>query len=131
MKNIKDMSVTEFRSYAGDLESFSYNVYKAATSLFELLERSEEAEDYLNRIKSRADEVRKLESRVYKACAWLIDPETENAELFVRQMCRLGKDISVVFAQMCSDVFGWTELDIHEIVNSSVEDGGLNGKEQA
>ena len=131
MKNIKLMSLDELKAHAELLEHFSYDACILAESLLEIAGRSEDTDDSLRYIKTVAGDVAHLEAHIYGEYTRLEQPPKEDIESFVRQMCRLCKGISIVLAQMCNDVFGWTELDIHEVVNGCIEDGDLNEKEQS
>lgn len=135
MKQIKDMNLGEVKQLAIGLEFFARDARVLSEGLLEIVYD----EDAHEAVKEFADDVSVLERTLFALKNTLDDSQDsveeadviDDARVFVRHMMKLCNNISVNLSHRFNKLFGWTELDIHEVVNGFVEDGDLNGKEQA
>lgn len=129
MKQIKDMSFDEFRERSHWLECLSHD----ALILSEALTEIDGNEDAHEALKGFSDDVASLDKAIYNLKDTLEASWSEisaeqvrcDAEVFVRHMMMLCKNISVNLSYRFNNLFGWTEVDIHEVINGFIDDTNL------
>lgn len=135
MKQIKDMNLSEVKKLAIGLEWFARDACDISEALLEIVYDDEAHKA----IKEFAGDVATLEKTLFALKNTLDDSHDsieeadviDDARVFVRRMMKLCNNISVNLCHRFNKIFGWTEVDIYEVVNGFIEDGDLNGKEQA
>ena len=133
MKQIKDMNLSEVKQLAIGLEFFARDARVLSEGLLEIVYD----EDAHEAVKEFADDVSVLERTLFALKNTLDDSQDsveeadviDDARVFVRHMMKLCNNISVNLSHRFNKLFGWTEVDIYEVINGEIKEGDLNGKE--
>lgn len=129
MKQIKDMNLSEVKQLAIGLEFFARDARVLSEGLLEIVYD----EDAHKAVKEFAADVSVLERTLFALKNTLDDSHDaieeadviDDARVFVRHMMMLCKNISVNLSYRFNNLFGWTELDVHEVLNGFVDDKDL------
>lgn len=124
-----NMSFDELWERSRRLECLSSDALILSEALTEI-DGNEEAHEAL---KGFSADVATLEKTLYNLKYSLNDSHSEisaeqvkhDAEVFVRHMMMLCKNISVNLSHRFNNLFGWTEVDIHEVINGFIDDMDL------
>ena len=135
MKQINDMSFSELKECAYWLCNFTYGARDVSEAIAGIV-GDDDDDDILREFVYEVSVINRkiidLKNSIYAPNNNIDEADViDDARVFVSQMMKLCNNISVNLSHRFNKIFGWTEVNIHEVVNGFVEDGDLNGKEQA
>lgn len=117
MKQIQKMSDEELRDFSLSLHGLAEAAFLVSENLYDI-----ECDDKKHgNLTSLYNDVVSFGQIVFwwetQKCK---DYTRRDIESYINQMMKLCKNISVNLSHRFSELFGWTELDIHEVINGEV-----------